>query len=158
MYFQNPAIIKDFNDVKIGMVETDAEEMSYNELIGYIKNQLEDKIKDEVESVMTASNVDNEEALALVAKRTFETLDFYEEKEINSEADLADAIVSDTNNFTVWKTNILLRFQAIHPHAIQDDTPVATQGTLELPEQDVMDAVNDTSYPQILELLRCMAQ
>ncbi len=153
MLFSNPAIIKNFNDAKLAMVETDKQEMCFLDLMALVKYRLERLVKEEVDEMMKKGGITREEAIQSIALRAYDLLEFTEQGNPLDEEALVEVLMKQCLNFEVWEAEIWTRFQGIHQNKIEKDTPIPTQGVVGLPEDALTEALDELTLQGILEVL-----
>ncbi len=152
MYFSNPAIIENFNDVKLAMVETDATEMSFIELMACVRYRLERLIGEEVNEITKKGNVSREDAIKGITIRAHELIRFWDNGVPEDEEALAKAIMNSLT-FENWESGIWTRFQQTHPAKIKKSTPIPTQGILKMKEDALTEALDELTLQGVLEVL-----
>ena len=153
MYFSNPAVIRNFNDVKLAMIETDAEEVSYLDLVSMIRHRLERLAKEEVDEMVKQGSTRKEAVMSIMA-RAGELLQFVDNVSApEDEHSLVKILMTECLNFSSWQSELWSNFEEIHVGKITKTTKIPTQGVLNMPNDVVMDAINELTLQGIFELL-----
>jgi uncharacterized secreted protein with C-terminal beta-propeller domain len=155
MYFTNPNIIKNFDDVKLAMVETDVEQISFYELMDSIQYRLERLISSEVDEIVSSGEVTRAEAIDSIKKRACELLRFVDEdRACSNEEDLARLIMECSLSFENWKAQIWSNFQETHAGKIRMTTQVPSTGKLMFAsEGDLSVAMDELTLQGVFEVL-----
>jgi hypothetical protein len=153
MLFTNPTVIRNISQVKLACLEVDEPMISFHQLVGCMERRLEAEITRQVDD-MVANGVDRGEALNELAEQAYQYLDFAEKRTIQEPADLAAAIVMDTNNFESFKIQLYSNFFEIHPDKIKKDTLVDVEGELPYSDAELREYYESYSWLSLLEILR----
>lgn len=153
LYFCNPSIIQNMKDVKIGMVETASNEMSFLELMEGIKLKLVDLITVDVDKIVNTGKYSREEAVEQLSTRILEMLEFFEKTEPTTEDELADLILA-SKPFDLWQMRAWGNFKDYHKGQMEKDTPIPSQGVLKMDESAVKDALDELTLEGFLEVLK----
>ncbi len=126
MVFTNPAILQSDNDIKIGRVKSEKEEISFLSYMTKVRIRLSKLVIDFVKSDM-ADGATKDEAIKDCLSLIYSTLNIDEKKYPSDEEGVVDEIES-AEEFQNWKTDIKYRFLNTHAGVVMLTTPIPIAG------------------------------
>ncbi len=151
--FCNPDVIKDMNDVKLGSIPVASDKITYLELIDGVRDRILGLISDEIDTITKNSEKTREDAVADISRRVYLMLGFFERNQPSNEEELADEIMR-SKEFDLWQMRVWGSIKDIHTGQMTKDTPIPSQGVLNIDESAVNDALEELTLEGYLEVLK----
>jgi hypothetical protein len=150
MIFNNPDVIKNSDDLRIGLVETD-QPLSYLNYMNKVRNRILLLVVQYVKYQMSGG-ADHYSAIVAAKDLVCSNLYVPEKTDILK---MEEGIVDDVLNsreYMNWETEMYYRFQNIHAGVVGMETPIpiTSDKAIEMPELegiiwDLLDGLNSTN-------------
>jgi hypothetical protein len=126
MLFNNPEIIHDGNDLRIGGVESDVENISYENYTLHVKRRMMKLVVSYVKSIM-ADGVDYQKAIKETSDLIYGYLYIPEKTYPDNEEGIVEEIIS-SREYQNWQTEIYYRFLNTHVGVTTVETAIPFSG------------------------------
>jgi len=154
MLFSNAEILKDNNDIRIGGISLDSNEISYNNYTLKVKNRILKLVGQYVKGLMS-EGLSHEQAIKETADLVYGYLNISKDDLFAAdEEQIANDIVKSFE-YQNWETKIYYRFLNTHVGVVTTETGIATGGELhkDISEETLAQLENEESLWTILEAL-----
>lgn len=154
MIFSNPEIIRDNNDIRIGSVQMDSHEISFNQYTLKVKHRILKLVTHYVKGLM-ADGVLYEQAIKETADLVYGYLNISKDDLFAvDEQQITDDIIKSFE-YQNWETKVYYRFLNTHKGVTTKDTEIPTGGDLhkDISEETIVHLENEESLWTILEAL-----
>jgi hypothetical protein len=154
MLFSNAEILKDNNDIRIGGISLDSNEMSYNNYTLKVKNRILKLVVQYVKGLMS-EGLSHEQAIKETADLVYGYLNISKDNLFAAdEEQIANDIVKSFE-YQNWETKIYYRFLNTHVGVVTTETDIPTGGELhkDISEETLEHLENEESLWTILEAL-----
>jgi hypothetical protein len=154
MLFSNPEILRDNNDIRIGGISLDANEISYNNYTLKVKHRILKLVGQYVKGLMS-EGLSYEQAIKETADLVYGYLNISKDDLFAAdEEQIADDIMKSFE-YQNWETKIYYRFLNTHTGVTTTETEIHTSGELhkDISEETIAHLENEESLWTILEAL-----
>jgi hypothetical protein len=154
MLFSNAEILKDNNDIRIGGISLDSNEISYNNYTLKVKNRILKLVGQYVKGLMS-EGLSHEQAIKETADLVYGYLNISKDDLFAAdEEQIANDIVKSFE-YQNWETKIYYRFLNTHIGVVTTETGIPTGGELhkDISEETLAHLENEESLWSILEAL-----
>jgi hypothetical protein len=154
MLFSNAEILKDNNDIRIGGISLDSNEISYNNYTLKVKNRILKLVVQYVKGLMS-EGLSHEQAIKETADLVYGYLNISKDNLFAAdEEQIANDIVKSFE-YQNWETKIYYRFLNTHVGVVTTETDIPTGGELhkDISEETLEHLENEESLWTILEAL-----
>jgi hypothetical protein len=154
MLFSNAEILKDNNDIRIGGISLDSNEISYNNYTLKVKNRILKLVGQYVKGLMS-EGLSHEQAIKETADLVYGYLNISKDDLFAAdEEQIANDIVKSFE-YQNWETKIYYRFLNTHIGVVSTETAIPTGGELhkDISEETLVQLENEESLWTILEAL-----
>ena len=154
MLFSNAEILKDNNDIRIGGISLDSNEISYNNYTLKVKNRILKLVGQYVKGLMS-EGLSYEQAIKETADLVYGYLNISKDDLFAAdEEQIANDIVKSFE-YQNWETKIYYRFLNTHTGVVTTETGISTGGELhkDISEETLAQLENEESLWTILEAL-----
>jgi hypothetical protein len=154
MLFSNAEILKDNNDIRIGGISLDSNEISYNNYTLKVKNRILKLVVQYVKGLMS-EGLSHEQAIKETADLVYGYLNISKDNLFAAdEEQIANDIVKSFE-YQNWETKIYYRFLNTHVGVVTTESDIPTGGELhkDISEETLEHLENEESLWTILEAL-----
>ena len=154
MLFSNAEILKDNNDIRIGGISLDSNEISYNNYTLKVKNRILKLVVQYVKGLMS-EGLSHEQAIKETADLVYGYLNISKDNLFAAdEEQIANDIVKSFE-YQNWETKIYYRFLNTHTGVVTKVTEIPAGGKLhkDISEETIAHLENEESLWTILEAL-----
>ena len=154
MLFSNAEILKDNNDIRIGGISLDSNEISYNNYTLKVKNRILKLVVQYVKGLMS-EGLSHEQAIKETADLVYGYLNISKDNLFAAdEEQIANDIVKSFE-YQNWETKIYYRFLNTHVGVVTTETDIPKGGELhkDISEETLAHLENEESLWSILEAL-----
>ena len=154
MIFSNPEIIRDNNDIRIGGVQMNSNEISFNQYTLKVKHRILKLVTQYVKGLM-ADGILYEQAIKETADLVYGYLNISKDDLFAAdEEQIADDILRSFE-YQNWETKVYYRFLNTHNGVTTKETEIPTKGDLnkDISEETIVHLENEESLWTILEAL-----
>jgi hypothetical protein len=154
MIFSNPEIIRDNNDIRIGSVQMDSDEISFNNYTLKVKHRIIKLVAQYVRGLM-GEGLSYEEAIKETANLVYGYLNISKDDLFAAdEEQIADDILKSFE-YQNWETKVYYRFLETHVGVTTKESEIPAGGELhkEISEETILHLETEESLWTILEAL-----
>lgn len=154
MLFSNAEILKDNNDIRIGGISLDSNEISYNNYTLKVKHRILKLVVEYVKGLMS-EGLSKEQAIKETADLVYGYLNISKDDLFAAdEEQIADDIMKSFE-YQNWETKIYYRFLNTHTGVVTTETGIPTGGELhkDISEETLAHLETEESLWSVLEAL-----
>jgi len=154
MIFSNPEIIRDNNDIRIGGVQMNSNEISFNQYTLKVKHRILKLVTQYVKGLM-ADGVSYEQAIKETADLVYGYLNISKDDLFAADEEQITDDIIRSFEYQNWETKVYYRFLNTHKGVTTKETEIPTKGDLnkEISEDTIIHLENEESLWTILEAL-----
>jgi hypothetical protein len=154
MIFSNPEIIRDNNDIRIGSVQIDTHEISYNDYKLKVKHRILKLVTLYVKD-LRSEGLTQEEAIKETANLVYGYLNISNEDLFAIDEEQITNDIVKSFEYQNWETKIYYRFLNTHIGVVKKGTEILAGGKLhkDISEETIAHLENEESLWTILEAL-----
>ena len=154
MIFSNPEIIRDNNDIRIGSVQMDSQEISFNNYTLKVKHRILKLVTHYVKGLM-ADGVLYEQAIKETADLVYGYLNISKDDLFAADEEQITDDIMKSFEYQNWETKVYYRFLNTHVGVTTKETNIPAGGDLhkDISEETIAHLENEESLWTILEAL-----
>jgi hypothetical protein len=154
MIFSNPEIIRDNNDIRIGGVQMNSNEISFNQYTLKVKHRILKLVTQYVKGLM-ADGVLYEQAIKETADLVYGYLNISKDDLFAADEEQITDDIIKSFEYQNWETKVYYRFLNTHKGVTTKETEIPTKGDLnkDISEETIVHLENEESLWTILEAL-----